>query len=231
VDGWQYLGPDGHPVATAKAYREYRGLMLVLSKRLSKRWQAQVSYVLSKTEGTNDNFSFGAATGISNLWKTPLTAVTNADGMVGEDRRHEVKVFAGYQVPLIELGLNAYYRYTSGIPYNVRYRLNSDDRDSLGYPSSPISQRTMLLEPRGNRALPNQSLLDVRIEKVFELGEKDRLSVYADIANLFNVGTVNEAEDRVDGETLGTALVHVPLGGPLALVAPRQVTFGARWSF
>jgi hypothetical protein len=59
VDGWQYLGPDGNPVATAKAYRKYKGAMFVLSKRLKDRWQAQVSYVLSKTEATADNRGFG----------------------------------------------------------------------------------------------------------------------------------------------------------------------------
>jgi hypothetical protein len=232
VDGWRYLDENGNAVATAHAYRRYKGLMFVLNKRLTKRWQAQLSYVLSKTEGTNDNSTFGAAAGNSSIWKTPLTAVTNSDGRVGEDRRHEVKLLGGYQIPKVEISVNAYYRFLSGIPYNVRYRLDSADRDLLGYPSSPSTQRTLLMEPRGSRVLANQSLLDLRIEKIFKLGgDGGRLSVYADIANLFNAGTVNEAEDRVDGETLGTDLVHVPLGGPLSVVPPRQVTLGARWSF
>ncbi len=231
MDGWRYLDENGNTVATAHAFRHYKGLMFVLNKRLTNRWQGQLSYVLSKTQGTNDNFSFGSAAGNSNLWKTPLTAVTNSDGLVGEDRRHEVKLLAGYQIPKVEISVNAYYRYLSGIPYNVRYRLDSTDRGLLGYPSTPSTQRTLLLEPRGSRTLPNQSLLDLRVEKIFKLGDSGRISVYADIANVFNAGTVSEAEDRVDGETLGADLVQVPLDGPLSVVPPRQVTFGARWSF
>lgn len=232
VDGWRYLDDNGNTVATAHAFRHYKSLMFVLNKRLTNRWQAQVSYVLSKTVGTNDNSTFGAAAGNSNTWKTPLTAVTNADGLVGEDRRHEFKVLAGFEIPKVEVSVNAYYRFLSGIPYNVRYRLDSTDRALLGYPSSPTTQRTMLLEPRGSASLENQSLLDLRVEKIFKLGgDSGRISVYADIANLFNAGTVSEVEDRVDGESLGPDLVHVPLGGPLSLVPPRQVTLGARWSF
>jgi hypothetical protein len=232
VDGWKYLDANGNVVATAHAYRKYRGLMFVLNKRLRDRWQAQVSYVLSKTTGTNDNSSFSAATGVSSVWKTPLTAVTNSDGRVGEDLRHEVKIFAGWEIPKIEISVNAYYRYLSGLPYNVRYRLNSADRDTLGYPSGASTQRTLLLEPRGSRVLPNQSQLDLRVEKIFKFGAgKDRIAVYADIANVFNSGTVSEVEDLAVGETLGAQQFVAPLGGPLSLIPPRQVTFGARWSF
>jgi hypothetical protein len=232
VDGWKYLDANGNVVATAHAYRKYKGLMFVLTKRLSKRWQAQASYVLSRNTGTNDNFSFSTATGISSVWKTPLTAVTNNDGRTGEDLQNEVKIFAGYEIPKAEISVNAYYRYLGGLPYNVRYRLNSDDRDALGFPGGSTTQRTVLLEPRGSRALPNQSLLDLRVEKIFKLsGGKDRISVYADIANVFNSGTVSEVEDLAVGETLGAQQFVAPLDGPLSLIPPRQVTFGARWSF
>jgi len=232
VDGWNYLGPDGSVVATAKAERKYRGLMIVLNKRMKDRWQAQVSYVLSKTEGTADNRGFAVATGISNIWKTPLTAVTNTEGNVGYDRRHEVKVFASYLVPAIEVGINAYYRYLSGIPYNVRYRLNSADRGTLGYTIVPSSMRTVLLEPLGSRNYPKQSVLDVRLEKIFKLGDgKDRISVYADIANVFNTGTFNDVETRITGTSLGTPPVDIPFETPLAVITPRQVTLGARWAF
>jgi len=117
VNGFRYLGPDGQTVATANAYRRYKGLMLVLSKRFSNRWQAQASYVLSKTVGTLDNRGIGANAGFSHQWETPSLAVVNADGVSSYDMRHEVKLFATYQIPKIELGVNAYYRYFSGYPY------------------------------------------------------------------------------------------------------------------
>jgi hypothetical protein len=231
VDGWKYLDESGNTVATAKAYRKYKGLMFVLSKRFSERWGGQLSYVLSKTEATADNRGFGVATGVSNIWKTPVTSVTNADGSAGYDQRHEVKLFASYKVPVIEVGLNAYYRHLSGIPYNVTYRLNSGDRSTLGFASIPSSMRTLLLEPRGSRNYKSQDIVDFRFEKIFKIGSSDRVAVYADIANAFNSGTVDDVVTRITGLSFGTPPVSVDFEGPLSVISPRQITFGARWSF
>jgi hypothetical protein len=231
VDGWKYLDANGNPIATAHAFRKYQGLQFVLSKRFNERWGGQVSYVLSKTDGTADNLGFGVATGKSNIWKTPLTAITNSEGHVGYDLRHEVKVFASYKIPKIEIGLNAYYRHLSGLPYNVTYRLNSADRKTLGYASIPSSMRTVLLEPLGSRNYDSQDIVDFRFEKIFKVGNSDRISVYADLANAFNSGVVDGVVTRITGTTLGTPPVAVDFEGPLSVVTPRQVTFGARWSF
>jgi hypothetical protein len=232
IDDWEYLDPDGNVIARANPKREYKGLMLVLSKRFSNRWQGQVSYVLAKTEGTADNASFGVSTGVSNVWKTPNTAVVNAFGPTGADRTHEVKLFATYQVPKVELSLNAYYRYLTGVPYNARYRFNSSDRADLNMPLFPGAQREVLLEPRGSRRVEDQSLLDLRLEKIFKIGGRgDKISVYADIVNVFNSGTINFVQTRVEGISAGSPPVDLPYETPTSLVAPRQVTLGARWSF
>ena len=191
--------------------------MFVLSKRFNGNcWQAQISYVLSKTEATADNRGFGVATGISNFWKTPTHGRDQRGRPAGYDQRHELKVFASYQVPKIDLSLNAYYRYLSGIPYNALYRLNSSERSALGFSSIPSSMRTILLEPRGSRNYENQSMLDLRIEKIFKIGGERQVSVYADIANVFNTGTVDDVVTRFTGLTFGTPPVEVPFEGPLA---------------
>jgi len=241
IDGWQYLDPDGNVVATADAFRKYRALMVVLNKRFTNRWQAQASYVLSKSEGTLDNRGFGNYAGISNVWKTPNTAVLNRDGALGWDARHEVKVMATYRIPKIELGVNAYYRFLSGIPYNAQYRLVSADRRALGYASIPSSLRTIFLEPRGSRNFDNQSTLDLRVDKIFKFGQgSDRLSVYADIKNVFNKGTVDDLWVRTETDTTlgnaefpasGECPCTVPFEGPLNVIPGRQITLGARWSF
>jgi outer membrane receptor protein involved in Fe transport len=241
VNGFQYLDSNGNVIGTANAFRRYKGLMFVLSKRLTHRWQGQLSYVLSKTEGTLDNRSFGANTGapFSHLWESPNTAIVNANGLVGGDRRHEVKLFAGYQVPKVEVGINAYYRYLDGLPYTPLVRFSGADRRALGLTVVPSALRTILAEPRGSRRLDPWSLLDLRLEKIFKMGRgRDRLAVYADLANVFNKGTVDDVRTRLSPTTLGTETpatptcpCDVPFEGPLSVVPPRQVTFGARWSF
>ena len=53
----------------------------------------------------------------SALWETPNTSLINRDGRVPLDRPHELKVFASYQVPVIEVAVNASFRGTSGTTY------------------------------------------------------------------------------------------------------------------
>jgi hypothetical protein len=237
VNGFRYLGPDGQTVATAHAYRRYKGLMLVLSKRFTNRWQAQASYVLSKTQGTLDNRSFGANTGFSHQWETPNLAVVNADGPSGFDMRHEVKLFATYQIPKIELGVNAYYRFFSGYPYAPIVNFSGDDREALGLGSFPSAWRRPLAAPRGYGYYDNQSLMDLRLEKIFKIGPgSDRIAAYVDINNVFNSGVITQVVTRLDGTTVGTtecdgSYCDVPYGGPVSILEPRQVTFGLRWSF
>jgi outer membrane receptor protein involved in Fe transport len=240
VDGWRYLDPSGNAVATIDASRRYRALMFVLNKRYTNRWQAQLSYVVSKNEGTLDNRGFGNYAGLSNNWKTPNTGVLNRDGNLGYDARHEVKLLASYRIPKIDLAVNGYYRFLSGLPYNTLYRLVSADRAELGYTSIPSSLRTLFLEPRGSRHLDSQSTLDLRLDKIFKLGgRKEQLSFYVDIQNVFNKDTVSEIWTRAETDTtLGSATATtpdcpctVPFEGPLAVIPGRQFTLGARWSF
>ena len=58
--------------------------------RFANRWQAQVSYVYSKTAGSVTNASQAAFA--SALFETPNTSLINRDGRVPLDRPHELKV-------------------------------------------------------------------------------------------------------------------------------------------
>jgi hypothetical protein len=86
---------DGSTV-TAIGDRSYRGLMLVVERRLKNRWQMRGAWVVSKTEDTVTNSAFA---GFQGTQFTPNQILTNASGPTGFDRRHQVQVFAGWQVP------------------------------------------------------------------------------------------------------------------------------------
>jgi Carboxypeptidase regulatory-like domain/TonB dependent receptor-like, beta-barrel len=225
-DGFQYLDESGKVIGTAKARRDYKALMVVLSKRLSKRWQAQASYVYSKVEGTIDNFGSSVFGYQRYFYETPTTAIVNADGPLTYDRPHEVKIFATYQVPRIDVGINAYYRYVSGRTYTAYQRFSGSAIDF------PISSggRSPNLEPKGSRRVDAESILDLRFDKMFKVGNRgDRFSVYCDIANAFNAGTVTRVVDRYPSLSIGGN--SVDFEGARTVIAPRQVTLGARWSF
>jgi hypothetical protein len=229
-DGFPYQDTAGNLIGRAKAKRRYKGLMTVLSKRLSNRWQAQVSYVLSKTDGTVDN-NDSSIFGLSQYsFETPTLALVNSEGPLTFDRRHEVKVLATYQVPKIDLNLNAYYRFLSGITYAAFERFG-EKRIHFGNSSG----RTPLIEPLGAHRTDSLSTLDLRLEKVFRLADRrDQFGIYSDITNVFNSGKATSVFRRFPSSAVTISpedSAQVPLGAPAALLDPRVITFGARWSF
>lgn len=209
----------------AKGYRTYMGGMFVFQRALRDRWQAQISYVLSSTEGTVSN---SQSAGISSgQFETPNTIMVNADGPTSYDRRHEIKAFVGYQIPRIEVSVNAYWRYLSGWPYAPYGRIPT----SVTAWSSTLNVN---LQPRGGPYMtPSEKNLDLRLEKVFDIGFH-RFGVYADIQNVLNSGYAISPQTRYPTIALTDQTgesFNVPFGGPLALNAGRQVTLGGRWSF
>ncbi len=212
-----YYAYNGAPAANA--YRRYDGAMFVLTRGFANRWQAQASYVYSRTKGTVTNGTFSGIT--SSQFQTPNLATVNSDGLVGFDRKHEFKVFAGYQIPKIEVSANVYYRYLSGLPWTPFQRISSGNFNWTG-------SIDMLLEPRGQRRTESQQLIDLRLEKVVQVGT-NRFGLYLDAENLLNAGFVTGVQTRYPSVSIsGTS---VPLGGVTAITAARQLTFGARWSF
>jgi len=231
-DGFQYLDVNGNVLGTARAERKYKGLMTVVSKRFSDRWQAQLSYVLSKATGTRDNSSEGSYLSTSQFYRTPTLALTNTEGELTNSRRHEIKVMLGVQVPKVEVGLNAYFRSLSGRPYTPEQRFPSSAFGGSAF--VPLSSwRTPIIEPRGSRRRDTENVLDLRLEKIFTVGSshKNRLALYSDITNVFNKEVVQSVIVRVPSIAISGLEDPVAFGSPAAIIAPRQITLGARWSF
>jgi hypothetical protein len=233
-DGFQFLDPSGNVLGTVDTLKRYKALMLVASKRFTNRWQAQVSYVLSKSYGTVDNTSegsFGANSstnggGGTRQYETPNVSLVNANGELTNSRRHELKVMFGAQIPVVEVGFNAYFRGLSGRPYTPFEQFASS---AINFPATSAGRR-VLLEPRGSRRRETEKILDLRLEKIFKIGGgKNRVAFYADITNVLNESTITGVQVRVPDLVIGneTVLFDAPTG----VIAPRQATFGARWSF
>ncbi len=217
IDNVDTFAYNGAPAANA--YRTYNGGMLVLTRSYANRWQAQASYVYSKTKGTVTN---GGSSGVSSgQFETPNTILVNTDGLVGFDRTHELKIFAGYQIPKVEVSANVYFRALSGLPWTPTQRVSSSTFNWTG-------SLDILLEPRGSRRTEVQRLIDLRLEKVISI-QSHRLGLYVDAENLFNAGFVTAVQTRNPSRTI--AGKKVLLGGVTAIAAPRQFTFGGRWSF
>ena len=169
----------------------------------------------------------GAPTyGKSSFFETPTNALVNTFGPLTNDRPHEIKVFGTWQIPTIEVGLNAYFNYLSGRTYTPFQRFGTS---AINYPVS--AGRQPFLEPRGSRRLDSESYLDLRIEKIFNIASGGRIAVYADIQNVFNEGTVLSKNARWPNVAIAGYDDPIAFDAPQSLVAPRRFLLGARWSF
>ncbi len=227
VKGFQYLTPSGQVIGTVDPFRRYRALMLVLNKRYTNRWQAQISYVRANATGNVDNSS--AAQVATRQFETPNLALVNSGGEASFTPKHEFKILGSYQIPKIEASINAYSVATSGLPYNHIQQFTNSLLNTSGLSST---YRRIPITERGDAHLPNLSQLDLRIEKNFTLGGTNRIGIYSDLANIFNQGIVTGVITRTQSVTLPDgSSVSLPYGTPGALQGPRQIRIGARWSF
>jgi hypothetical protein len=218
--GFQYLGADGSVVGTADPQRKYKGLMLVLSNSLRGRFGYQLSYVLSKAEGNVDNSGYYTYfAGGSGGWTSPNTGLINTYGELSNSRRHEIKAYLTYRIPVIDVMLGANYTGLSGYPFTATQQFPSSQLDV-----GSSSRRTIFLEPRGTEKNDFLHYLDLRIEKFVEL-QGNRFGVYADIVNLPNASGVTDREARFP------ASGDVAFRAPTGIQDARQVTFGFRWMF
>jgi Carboxypeptidase regulatory-like domain/TonB dependent receptor-like, beta-barrel len=222
VNAVDFLDENGELIGTAGAKRDYHSLTIALSKRLSDRWLANVSYVLSHARGTQDN-DVGNSTGALQNFQSATRVLVNAEGDATNDRRHELKIIASYEIPKIDVLLSVYYRALSGRNYTP-----------LQVPAFRVTNSVgqVLLEPLGSRRLGAEQLFDLRVEKVFRPGAGGhRIGVFADLRNLFNAGTVIDVQDRVPTRFAPGLGRSLPFEAPISLTPPRQVTLGARWTF
>jgi hypothetical protein len=213
--------------------------MLSVGRRYANRWQGQVSYVYSKSEGTVNNSSEGLF-GSGTFYDTPTLALVNTDGRLTNDRPHEVKAYLGYEIPKVDILVNATYRQLSGRTHAPFQRFGNSAINFSGatYYYGGSAGRSPNLEPRGSRRLPTEYVLDLRLEKVFNVAGSHRIAVYGDFLNLTNADTVIGRLARVATTSLFLpppaepgSTQAVAFEAPSLITAPRQIILGARWSF
>jgi hypothetical protein len=157
--------------------RKYTGFELKMTKRMSRNWGLQASYVYSHGVGIL-NTSRDQSTGFSGFYDDPNSMI-NAYGRLDYQREHLVKAQGTYVGPW-GLTVSGYYQFGTGVPYTRLLRTYEAGLGNL-YQGGV----TIFAEPRGTHELPDQHLLDLRIEKAFNLG-KGQLAAQIDIYNVFN---------------------------------------------
>ncbi len=162
--------------------RKYQALEIAFKKRMSKNWQLNGSFVLSKATG-NIGLNYDASSGFSRAADSPNYLLVNlpADSRLDFDRPLAIKLMGTYKFPYDFL-LSFYYTYMSGAPWARSVTIippSSWIQDNNAY-SAPVK---VYLERPGTRRTEPYSNLDLRVEKEFRLGKSGRISAYVDILN------------------------------------------------
>jgi carboxypeptidase family protein/TonB-dependent receptor-like protein len=211
----------------AGLYSRYNGVTITGTKRMSNRWQATMSLVLSKSEGREPSSILGPAssqTGTSGTFGTIGRGGTNGgpndfvntDGLLIGDRPVVAKAQVIYQLPF-GFQVSGNLQHQTGRPWARQIRVAG-----LRFPSNP----TIYMEPLdGSRRVPSLDLIDARIQKTFALGGPGvRLDLFVDALNLTNSDTTESVLSR-RGDQRAT------FGVPSRYVYPRRLQLGARIKF
>jgi outer membrane receptor protein involved in Fe transport len=183
--------------------RTYTGLELTAVKKLSNNWQAVASLVVSKMEVIKPT----VAQATQGLYENPNTLI-NAKGRDPLNQTVQFKAQGSYFAPYAVV-VSGFYRYLTGLPYTRTLLVE-------GLPQGPV---TVFAEPRGSRTVDATNVIDLRVEKSFQLGSGGQFGLILDVFNLTNASTV-----IAEGAQTG-----VDLGKPQAIRNPVIARLGARF--
>ncbi|MEO8257705.1 MAG: TonB-dependent receptor [Acidobacteriota bacterium] len=202
--------PDGYSTA-------YNGLVLIAEKRRARGWQALGSYTLSRVSGLLPSSGTNAAGAqLSTVSPpNPLTFgrdpndLTNAIGRLPNDRPHMFRLMGSVDVPRTGFVLAANFQYFSGKPWAATTQV-----------TLPQADQRILLEPRGSRRLSSQSLLDLRLSRMFAFGGVNRVELLLDVLNALN----DTAEEGLASDNL----FNLNFGQPTVFMDPRRAMVSVR---
>lgn len=243
--------PDGDGPLAKQAYtipaadlnypesvREYTAIDLSLEKAWDGIWLLNAVYTWSKSEGNNEGYvrsdNGQDDAGLTTLFDQP-GLLDGAYGYLPNDRRHQFKVYGGYQVTeQLNIGFNFTYR--DGRPLNA-FGYHPTDVFARGYRSESFYAGGELA-PRGSRGRTDDVYnLDLSASYVMAIGDSE-VTFRADVFNVFNFDTETELNEIYDDEGntdfSGDTPVYVvnPIyGQPTNWQSPRYVRLSVNYVF
>jgi hypothetical protein len=160
-----------------EAKRTYTAVVLTLDKRMSNGWQLQGSILYSAFRGNTDP-GYSATEGESTMFDNPNVMI-NGYGPLSFDRPFQLKLMGSVILPF-DIIFTGYFQARSGSPWGR-------DIARVYFPDTIDTQDSYVgvaAEKNGSRRDPPYTMLDIRIEKSFPIGDFGKLSLYLDAFNL-----------------------------------------------
>ena len=210
-----------------EAWRKYWGFTMLFNKRMSHGWMFSGSATYNKAWG---NYAHGylSYAGWQNFWN-PNNDI-NRTGRLQYDRPIVIKAMSTVQLPY-DFNLSAYFRYYSGAHFERQVTVYFPSTVQ-GY-SARYSSAQVNAEPEGNRDHASESMMDMRLEKTFQLGQFN-VGVWAEVFNLFGHWYFTWSQNRLAGGYIypdGSFKKYPRYGQPNAVFGAREFAFGARFRF
>jgi hypothetical protein len=236
---------------------KYDAVELTLNRRMSNNWSMLASYRYSRLRGNFEGFyrddNGQSDPGISSLYDFPTNDPTyvslgrafeypgdirylgDANGILPLDRPHQGKIFGNYQFPMglnVGIGLNV----SSGKPLTP-FDPNPNYASGGEIPDAPRASGITTSDGFKTRT-PVQSQVDFQAAYSVKLGSVRRVTLMADIFNLFNQQTVLDYDNWTSvsfgagpNPNFGLPVSSLFAGNPPQFQTPRQIRVGARFEF
>lgn len=208
--------------------RRYQALELIFNKRMSNRWQLGGSIVYSKMYGHLGG-DYGSTWGYFAGDQQLPNWYINRYGRLDYDRPLQIKLQGTVILPY-QILLSAYYRHFSGVPWARTLRINFP-ATYAGF-ARKFASVTILAEPSGTRRTESSDVLDLRVEKEFQLGRFGKVGAFLDIFNVMGYTHWTIVQDPGGDILADGRFVRYPTYGKITGASGvRSFKLGLRYSF
>jgi len=188
---------------------DFNTMEFALNRRFSDKWMLLTSfgYTWSKMAHT----ATGGRPGTTAAIYRPFDQLFGDQG-VETDTLWNYKVVGRYVMPY-DIGFSGSWKVQSGFNYARTISV-----------TMPVEgTRTIRVEPIDSNRYPSVAILDLRLDKTFEMGKFGRVTPMLDVFNIMNSGVPTSVR------TTNTATA--PFNEVTAILNPRVIRFGFRFNF
>jgi len=211
----------------------YKAFIFTLNKRYSDNWQLQASLMWSRAEGLNNTAHHLGQQAM--LWYTGYYGrdpndLINARSLRNQDRTWVFKLSASYSFPWgILASMNYIIQTGRPIPTFVRIEgLEQGDREILAAPRGEDLPAGM----DGKKRFDPWQMLDIRLQKTFDIYQSLKFHVLFDVFNVLNSNTITSyPSDYLWYHHSGYDYWSSTYLVPDEIFFPRRVQFGLRLTF
>jgi hypothetical protein len=223
--------PDGSTItSTSLTHQTYNGASVTLTKRLSHRWQGNISYTWNDFRGFTPPGTFNTAT----FPAGDPTGISFTGGFTNNTPRYTVKGYASVEMPWYGLSAAANWNLSNG---NVRTLsingpgtiANCPPGTAAAQCTEKVTYNTLTFQSNGSTRLPAIDLLDLSGSKTFDFG-RQRLTVTLNCFNALNINTVTAFQSDVVSNNGQNGALNT-FNAISSLVPPRVFRIDLRYAF